>query len=272
MLTASRSFGLSSRSAPPLPMPGEFAPLWEWGVTPREGQVIMVAGRSGSQKSGFAMRLTSLWNLPTLYVTGDMTPFEATTRLVSMRTLETIEEIEAGLAIDEQRYLHTLDDCRITLAPMSPITWNGIGAELTAWTEIHNSHPRVIVLDNLMDFEGCESDYTAQMAAMQNITALSRETGATVIVLHHATDKSDRAKTMPGHPPARSEIKGGHQEKPQLTLTCALHDESGEFRLACVKQRSGRSDPGAEDIIRLRAWPQYTRFGPLGSHLERSAA
>ena len=227
----------------------------------------MVAGRSGSQKSGFALFLTRLWNLPTLYISGDMTPFEATTRLVSMSTLDTIEEIEKNLAIDERWYDHVLDDCRINLAPQSPITWAGIEAELTAYVELFNCYPKVIVIDNLMDVEGCESDYTAQMAAMQNITALSRDTGSTVIVLHHATDKSDRAKAFPGQPPARHEIKGGHQEKPQLTLTCALHDELGEFRLACVKQRSGRSDPGAEDPIRLRAWPEYTRFGPLDSHI-----
>lgn len=210
--------------------------------------------------------------LPTLYVTGDMTSFEATTRLVGMYTLETTEEIEAGLATGDGRYDEVLADCQLTLAPMSPITWDGIDAELTAWLELNNCYPPVIVIDNLMDIDGCDSDNVAQKAAMQNLTSLSRTTGSTVIVLHHATDKGERAKTLPGYPPPRNEILNSVQEKPQLTLTCALHDESGEFRLACVKQRSGRSDPAAESIIRLRAWPEVTRFGPLGSHLERRSA
>lgn len=233
----------------------------------------MVAGRSGSQKSGLALFWTAMMNEPTLYITGDMTAFEATTRLVGMQLLEETEQIEEGLeGPDAARYLNALNGSRITLAPMSPITWEGIDDELEAWVELHNAYPKVIVIDNLMDVEDCDSDNVAQKAAMQEITALSREVGSTVIVLHHATDKGDRAKTMPGYPPPRNEILNSVQEKPQLTLTVAFDDASREMRIACVKQRSGRSDPAAEDFIRLAAWPEYTRFAPRGAALPGRAA
>lgn len=233
----------------------------------------MVAGRSGSQKSGLALFWVAQMGLPTLYITGDMTPFEATMRLAGMELLETSDEIERGLAGgDRDRYLHALDDSNIVLAPMSPITWEGIDAELSAWVEVYNSFPPVIVVDNLMDVAGAEQDNAAQKEAMQNLSSLALATGATVIVLHHATDKSDRARSTPGYPPSRAEIQNDVSAKPQLILTIALHDESGEARLAVVKQRSGRSDPGAEHMIRLRIWPQYTRFGSLGELLPRGGS
>ncbi|HOS92173.1 MAG TPA: AAA family ATPase [Armatimonadota bacterium] len=266
MLTATRAFNLNARSAPLLPQVEELAPLYQWGVSPRQGQVIMIAGRSGSQKSGFAIFWTRKMRLPTLYMSGDMTAFEATSRLVGMETGEGIEAIEAGLeGPDRLRYEQSLEDVNITFSFGQPITFPGIEAELEAWVELHNCYPAIIVIDNLMDIDGCEADYSAQQEAMQILSGLARETGSTIIVIHHATDKSYEANSQPGYPPSRKEIKNGLSEKPQLTLTVALEPEYGELRIACVKQRSGRSDPSASDFIRLRAYPEITRFGPLRS-------
>lgn len=271
MLTARRAFALNVASSPSLPEVPELRPLYKWGIKPRRGQVIMVAGRSGSQKSGFVLFWVAKMGLPTLYFSGDMTPFEATSRLASVQTGETQEVIEAGmLGPDKERYLRSLDELKIQFSFSSPIRFDNIEAELDAYVEVHNAYPEVIVVDNLMDIEGCESEYAAQQAAMQDLTALARDTGATVIVTHHATDKSAEATFHPGQPASRREIKNGMSEKPQLTLSVALASDydpkTGKmfynFLVACVKQRSGRSDPTAMDCVTLRAYPELTRFGP----------
>ena len=93
--------------------------------------------------------------------------------------------------------------------------------------------------------EGAESDYTVQMNVMSNVTDLARATGSTVIILHHATDKSWDAKTDPLVSPSRQEIKGGLSEKPELSLSVALDPYSLEYKVACIKQRMGPSDPTA---------------------------
>ena len=264
MLTAARSFNQSARSAPPLPMVPELQPLYDWGCTPRQGQVIMVAGRSGSQKSGFVLFWVRQMNLPTLYMSGDMTAFEASSRLVGMETREELEVIEAGLdGPDRERYQRVLDGVPITFSFSSPITFPALEAELEAQMELHNRYPAIVVIDNLMDLDGCEDDYKAQMEAMQLITAFARETGSTFIVTHHATDKSPDADALPGYPPSRKQIKNGLSEKPQLTLGVALDPEYSEFRIAALKQRAGRSDPSGRDYIRLQAFPSITRFAPL---------
>lgn len=262
MLTASRALALNAQAAPLLPQPRSLGPLWDWGCKPRQGQLIMIAGRPGSQKSGFALFWVAQMGLPALYFSADMTPFEATSRLVSMTTGETTEEVEDNWGTRSDDYIQALKGAPIQFSFGSPITWQGVADELEAYMELYNSLPSILVFDNLMDIEGCETDYQAQSAAMQDLTTLSRETGCTVIVIHHATDKSSEAQVDPGKPPARREIKNGLAEKPQLTLTVALEPTFNEFRIAVVKQRGGRGDAAGMDFVRLQAFPELTRFAP----------
>lgn len=256
---------MSAASAPLLPQPPELKPLWDWGCQPRHGQLIMIAGRPASQKSGFALFWAAKMGLPTLYFSADMTAFEATSRLTSIYTGETSDEVEQGWFSGENagEYLNALSGSRIDFSFGSPITWRGIELELDAYMELNNRYPEVIVIDNLMDIEGCESEYQAQQAAMQDLTALSRDLNATVVVIHHATDKSYEAQSDPYKPPARKEIKNGLAEKPQLSLTVALEPDWNEFRVAVVKQRSGKADAAANNIVRMQAYPDRTSFGPL---------
>lgn len=235
-------------------------------MCPRQGQLIMIAGRSGSQKSGFMLNYAHGMGLRTLYMSGDMTPFEATSRLACMETGDTTEDVERWWddPIEGPRYRDALEKSNIKFSFGQPITWANIQAEIEAWVELYNEYPPVIIIDNLMDVEGCEDeDNATQRSAMQNFYQLCRETGSTIFIIHHATDKSERADMLPGKPPSKREVKNGVSEKPQLMLTVALDPATTELRVACVKQRMGKSDPAAENYVRIQAYPEQTRFGPL---------
>lgn len=271
MLTPGRSLALNADAGRELPKVPAFSAIYSRGVTPRHGQVIMVAGRSGTQKSGFALYWAAQMNLPTLYFSADMSAFTASSRLACMATGHTTAMVEAGMAEGGKYrdiYLEALADSRITFAFGSPIKWDRVDHELAAYVELHNAWPQLIVFDNLMDFEDAESDYMVQMAVMSNVTDLSRETGSTVMILHHATDKSWDAKTDPWSPPSRQEIKGGMAEKPELTLSVALDPYSMEYKVACIKQRMGPSDPTARSYATLRCVPEYTRFEEITSRIQ----
>jgi hypothetical protein len=223
----------------------------------------MVAGRSGTQKSGFALFWVDEMGLSTLYFSADMSAFTASSRIASKRTGLTTEEIEHAIeqgGIGKTEVLSALADSNITFSFGSPITWRQVDEELDAFVELHDAWPDVIVFDNLMDFEGAESDYTEQMAVMQGVTALARDTGSTVIVMHHASDKSWDAKTEPWQPPSRDQIKGGLSEKPELSLSVALDPNTLEYRVAVIKQRMGPSDPTARKYAVMRCQPELTRF------------
>jgi AAA domain len=223
----------------------------------------MIAGRSGTQKSGFAMWWVASMNLPTLYFSADMSPFTASSRIASMTTGDTTEMVELGMAAGGEHragYLEAMKDSRIQFSFGSPITWRQIDEELEAYVELHNAFPEIIVFDNLMDFEGAESDYTEQMAVMSGATEIARSTGATVIILHHASDKSWEAKADPWAPPSRDQVKGGLSEKPELSLSVALDPTSLDYRIAVIKQRMGPCDPTARSYVTLTAEPSVTRF------------
>jgi len=223
----------------------------------------MVAGRSGTQKSGFALYWVAQMNLPSLYFSADMSAFTASSRLASMATGHTTEMVEAGMAAggaSRQRYLDALADSRITFSFGSPITWRAVDEELEAYVELWDAYPEVIVFDNLMDFDNAESDYTEQMAVMSNCTELARATGATVIILHHASDKSWEAKSDPWAPPSRDQVKGGLSEKPELSLSVALDPTSLDYKVAVIKQRMGPCDPTARSFASMRCEPDKTRF------------
>lgn len=264
LLTAGRAFRESAHSAPELPAVPELDALYRVGARPRCGELIMVAGRSGAQKSGFAMFWVQRMGLKTLYFAGDMTAFEASSRLAAMQAREPAEQIELKIAAgDTAVYDLLLQDSRIVFAFGQPITWQSIGDHLDAWVELHSEWPECIVIDNLMDMQDADSDYQAQMQQMQELTALSRDTGCTVIVLHHATEKSPDMD--PALPPSRRSIKGGLTEKPQLILGVAFVEQvlGSELRVAVLKQRSGRNDSSGRTFARLRAIPEETRFESL---------
>ncbi|MFG2850890.1 AAA family ATPase [Streptomyces mirabilis] len=266
MLTPARSLALHAESGKELPRVEAFDALYGMGCRPRHGEVIMIAGRSGTQKSGLALFWVASMNLPTLYFSADMSAFTSSSRLASMQTGDTTEMVEAGMAAGgrhREEYLAALAHLDITFAFGSPITWQAVDEELAAFIELWDAYPQVIVFDNLMDFDGAESDYTEQMSVMSGLTELARATGATVIVLHHASDKSWEAKSDPWAPPSRDQVKGGLSEKPELSLSVALDPTSHEYRVAVIKQRMGPCDPTAKRYASLRCHPEVTRFSKL---------
>lgn len=242
-----------------------FRDIYRMGVRPRHGEVIMIAGRSGTQKSGFALYWVAQMGLPTLYFSADMSAFTASSRLACMKEGLTTEELEVAMR-DPQRKREILADLRdlpIIFAFGSPITWRRVEEEIEAYVELWDAYPEVMVFDNLMDFENAESDYSEQMAVMGNVTELARETGTTPFIMHHASDKGWNATVDPYNPPARNEIKNGLAEKAELSLTVALDPMNMDYRVACVKQRMGPSDPTARRFATLRCEPDRTRFHAL---------
>lgn len=267
MLTASRSLRRNIKSAPELPRVPELDDLRNFPFHFRHGEVIMVAGRSGAGKSTFVEWLVDQMNLPTLYLSADMTPYEASVRLACSRLRMTADQIDAEVSKGgggAERVLSALNDSRITFA-FGEITWRGIEAQLEAYVEAWNAYPEIIVVDNLMDIENCEGDYHAQQQAMSWLTEISREIDCTMFILHHATDKSQEARQEPGRPPARHDIKNGLAEKPQSVLTVALSPYSDEFNIAVVKQRMGRQDQTAFQYVTIKAIPAEARYEKHGS-------
>lgn len=223
----------------------------------------MVAGRPGHQKSGFALWLAVQWGLPTLYLSADMSAFQASMRIACMKAGRTLEQMEQGLRLGSVDVDKLMGDVPITFSFGKPIRFPEVETQVEAWVDLWDDYPQLIVVDNLMDVEGGEADYATQMAVMSDLDAMKAELGCTVMILHHATDKGKMAMEHPELPPPRWEIKGGLAEKPELTLGVALNPTLLTYNVATLKQRMGPSDPSGATFITLQAEPEKTRFRAL---------
>nr|WP_201308878.1 AAA family ATPase [Puerhibacterium puerhi] len=222
--------------------------------------LLMIAGRSGSGKSLFAMWLAAMMKSRTLYFSADMSRDDATSRLAACITGDTIEQVQTARDTGEgmEKYLDALAATPFEFSFQSPMTWPSIERHIEAYVELHDAYPDVFVFDNLMDFEDAEAEYSVQMEVMSRLTELARTTGATIIVLHHATDKVHGAPLWV--PPSRDQVKNGMSEKPERVLSVALDETSGKYRVAITKNRGGKQDPGAVRPITLWSDPERVRF------------
>ena len=259
MLNVFQALQKSAKSAPEMPRIPELEDLYRIGCIPRRGEVIMIAGRPGSQKSGFALWLVTKWGLPTLYLAADMTLNEVSVRLACSQmglTTSEVHERLRGPSRGRKQVADALASMPIQVAN-DAITWERLDTEIQAYVELWDRYPEIIVVDNLMDVEEGASDYHAQMEIMQQLVAVARFTGATVLVLHHATDKTDGYST---DPPMRKDIKNGMAEKPQMILGVSLDNYTLDFQVAVLKQRMGPQDPFAKLKVYMTAQPEVTRF------------
>lgn len=265
MISTGQALDMNIRESKKMPHVPDLEALYAHGWQPRKGELMMVAGRPGAQKSGFVMWLVEQWGLPTLYFSGDMSAHTASARIASMKAGMTTEEVEKAMLATKgygrQDVLEAVESSCINFA-FGEISYGRIEAQIDAWVEVHNAYPEVLVIDNLCDIPGCEADYAAQMEAMQGLAAIKTELGINVIVLHHASDKSWNADAA-WKPPSRQEVKGGLAEKPECSLTVAYNPNLRQYNIAVVKQRSGFSDPAATSYVTIACHPEYTRFSAL---------
>ena len=265
MLTAFRALGLNSSASPELPRLPALRSLYGWGLKVRRGEFILVTGRSGQMKSGFVLWMCQQWGLDTLYFSADSSAYTMGVRLASMTSGFSQELVEADLAKvgGAERTAHfdrlAKESGHIKFSFGSPITFTNVDLNLNAYVEVKEKYPDVIVIDNLMDVEDADSDASAQAHAMQEFAALCRNTGSTVIVLHHATENTMRSSY---EPPIKKEILNKVDKKPELILGVGFQDcqPQPKFRVAVLKQRMGRSDPEAHNAVTLNINPNTTTF------------
>ena len=216
-----------------------------------------------------AMNLALGWNMPTLCLSADTSRDDITGRLAACITGDKFDWVQAARDRgDGKKYEEALADSKIVLSFKNPITWQGLEYHLEAYVEVYDEFPAVFIVDNLKDIDGAESEYSEQMQAMQRLTELCRYTGSTIIVLHHATDKGWEARAQPASAPSRDQIKNGMSEQPEVTLSVGHDATTGTFNIAVLKQRNGRTDPGAQHPIRIFADLSRSHFARWGLQFE----
>lgn len=225
------------------------------------GSLIMAAGMPGASKSMFALALTHAMNVPVLYVSADSDAGTQISRLASIITGVNTASVRHHLAQggkQADRFIEALKTSKVEWSFDSNPDAFDIEDEVSAWVELRDTFPEVIVIDNLRNvYSGNESEHGGYKATQQALIDITRKTGAMVLTLHHMKEANNRKATDPA---PRSAIDGMVAQLPAQIFSVAREDD--EFRLAVVKDRETPNDPeaGMASWHRIRSDGATSRF------------
>lgn len=247
----------AAADADALPRVGELEGLYAYGFLPRRGQILMIAGQPGSQKSGFALWYARRSKVRTLYFSADMDAHTAITRHAAEMSGFTVESVSDAIEEEAIGFFEAdLLASNISFCFDSSPTLDDIADELAAYVELNDAYPELVVLDNALNVEAQIGEESAGLRLILKEThRLARETGAAVFVLHHT-----REEATPRLPQPRSAISGKVSQLPERILTVALDDRDMCFMLAPVKNRGGKQDATGSTFFRLKAKPETATF------------
>lgn len=239
------------------PLPAPF-PEWETrGMVLYPASVHLFAGVAGTYKSMVVMNAVINMKVPTLVFSTDSDDLTQASRLLSIAT---------GRPTKDTRHLalrNANQASRILRDRYGHIKWSfetdldgdELWHTLYAYATRYGVYPRVIVVDILSDviFENAESEWAALRVAMKQLNIVARETGAAVVLVHHATEG---VKTTDMHPcPGRDAIMGKDMRHPVLVVTFGK-DSYGGLHAACVKLRHGQADATGRTSFRMHINPE----------------
>lgn len=253
---AFRALSGARASGAPLPEVPALQALYRLGCRPRLGQMTMIAGQPGSQKSGLTMWLVAQLALPTLYFSLDMAQSTAFIRMASIATGETGDQVTSNLAEGYgDWYADELRESPVHFCFDTEADMDDVASELDAWVEMYDDFPKIIVIDNLMDLVGGgESEHESHKEVLKELKALARVTGAAIFVLHHMSEGIGNA----AYPSPRKALQQKVAQTPEVVLSVALDGDA--FRISPVKNRNGRQFADATEYAVLRADPARTAF------------
>lgn len=245
-------------SSPALPRVRELQPLYDLKFIPRMGQMTMIAGFPGSMKSTLAMWwISNMEGVDALVFSADMNSHTFITRYVAERTKTDIDSVvadfEQGL---ESLYFEDLPEPAVTVVFDSSPTLEDIADSLSAYVEVYDKYPAVVVVDNLLNVEaGTEEDFSGMRLIVKELHRMTRETGSALFLLHHVREEGDLTVPAP-----RDKIAGKVSQIPERVLSIAYDPFENCLKISPVKNRDGQQDPTGKTFIRLKAEPATASF------------
>lgn len=202
----------------------------------------MLAGLPGSHKTRIVLNALVNMRTPTLAFSTDSDADTVASRLLAINTRTATSVTEEWLRTEP-------DKCKRLLAQYDFLTWcfrpdpslDDVWLEAYAFHEREGRYPDQIVVDIASDIGHDTGDEWGSLRdLLRQSKVLARETGAHVLLVHHASD-SERTKRPC---PRRSDIHGKVAAIPELIVTCGL-TPTGELHVACVKNRHAKADADA---------------------------
>lgn len=224
-----------------------FTSLTNLGFTLRRGQSSMIAAAPGVGKSVIAQHIAMKLHVHSLYISADTDSFTMGMRALAKMTGEPQSTIERRMSDPEYatRYREQLDKLWNVRFAFDCASMEDVRDEVFAYATAYGAFPSLLVVDNLVNVADGDDDYRAMRGAVQAFDRLAHNTGAHVMVLHHANGKYDDGDS----PIPLSGLEQKLSKIPAQVLT--LNRQREYLRVNVVKNRSGHADPKASEVHTL---------------------
>ncbi|EHB47629.1 hypothetical protein MycrhDRAFT_5755 [Mycolicibacterium rhodesiae JS60] len=238
------------------PLPGVWNALEARGTRFVRGQLGLVCAGPGTGKSAFVLAYALKSKVPTLYFSADSDAFTQLSRSLSIISGWSLEKSSQAVLNEDIGSLgDELDALPIRFNYKASPNLDVIEDCLSAYDALYEDYPALIVVDNITNVRTESSDgddpFSGLEALMDYLHEMARETGASVVGLHHVTGQyNDGDKPIP-----LGGIKGQIGRVPELIIT--LHRETDPYsdtsslRVSTVKNRGGKSDASGQDYAEL---------------------
>jgi hypothetical protein len=231
------------------PLPSPYKTFEKNRMLFRRGTVCEIAGPPGTMKTQLMLNIVDKMGptVPTLYFSSDSDDFTMASRVLAMKTGETMETTEQWTKTNvenAQRVLKAFEHVKWSFDPGPSL--DHLEQEADAYAEVRGEYPHHIIIDVLMDIDVEGAGDQQYWGVMFELKALARKWMACITVIHHTSEGTK------GDPcPPRSSIMGKANQLPALILTLAK--EPDELLVACVKNRFGNDDTTGRTFVRLDA-------------------
>lgn len=240
MLTLSRSVKRGAVGKEPLPP--AFASWESRAIRFRRASVSMLFGQSGSHKTRIVLNAILNMKVPTLAFSTDSDQDTVASRLLAISTRTSTEVTEQWLRTEADKCAQLLGQFDFLRWDFRPDpTMDDVWLGVYAYHEAEGRWPEQIVIDIASDVGHDVGDEWASLRdLLRQAKVLARETGAHVLLVHHASD-SERTKRPC---PRKGDMQGKVSALPELIITCGL-TVTGDLHVACVKNRHAKADADA---------------------------
>lgn len=231
----------------------------------RRGQLTMLAALPGHGKTWLTLFLVVRWfekfGLTCLYFSADSDEMTMAVRAGAIVNREDQSVVEQKVRDKDSAVLESLDNLKrgVQFSFQSNPSYSHIDRELQAFNIVYGDYPDVVVVDNLMNIEPTAEDETTSFKdGTKALEMVAHTTGSAVLVLHHLAESYVK---VPEKPAPVSCIAGKVSQTPAVVYTLAFEREASRMHLACVKNRSGKASPSAEQYVTVGANPERMLIG-----------
>lgn len=233
-------------------LPTVYKTLADKGVHFYRGSVHVTAAAPGVGKSVFALRhALGMAGVPTLYICMDTPRHITVVRAGQMLTSNFKAVVEAQLEEDQSEIWEQLREAdHIGAFFRSGVFVDEITLMIGAFAEIRGEFPHYVIVDNLLNiaYEG-DSEVQAQRKIMAELDTIAKEANICIHVLTHVSGQHKDGTT----PISQDAVMNKISEFQHTTLTLTRTAEENKLLVACVKNRTGPSEPSGMKRFPLKA-------------------